>query len=130
LDEYLQRATASLPSKVTTAMEQIKGTPRRLLAARAYLRADNNLDKRWSWTAEQIKAHTKSAEYRALMDETAEVRRRFEAANPGYTLYANTEARSLELQTSRFNENKSVGRVADVLYKRALKEIDKSGYGA
>jgi hypothetical protein len=129
LEEYLDRVTATLPGHVVAALEQIDGTPRRLLAARVYLRAGNNLRTRWSWSAEEIKAHTSSAEYRALVDATAQVRQKFEAQNPGYTLYTNTEVRSLELQISRYNSNKSVDRVARHLHKSALAELHKPAYG-
>lgn len=129
LDKYLQQIAAGLPDKTAATLELIDGAPRRLLAARAYLRAGDTLRTRWSWTDQEIKAHARSPEYRALLDETDRVRKRFEANNPGYSLYANTEARSLELQIIRFNTNKSVGRVATTLYTQALAEIGKPGYG-
>jgi hypothetical protein len=130
LDRYLQHLTASLPEKVTEALHQIEGTPRRLLALRAYLRAGNELPSRWSWSADEIRAHTRSQEYRDLVAETQRVRERFEAQNPGYTLYANTEVRGLELQISRYNTNKSVGKVAVSLYQQAMAEIGKPVYGS
>ncbi|MFC4309962.1 hypothetical protein ACFPN2_12800 [Steroidobacter flavus] len=128
LDKYLQRIAVSLPEKTAWTLEHIEGTPRRLLAARAYLRAGDTLRSRWSWTTDEIQAHARSPEYRALLDETERVRKRFESQNPGYTLYANMEARSLELQISRFNTNKSVERVAASLHKQALTEIAKPAY--
>lgn len=128
LEQYLNRVAATLPAHAAEALRKIEGTPRQLLATRSYLRADDGLRTRWSWSAEQIRAHTQSSEYRALIDETAQVRRRFEAQNPGYTLYANTEARSLELQISRFNTNKSVERAAAYLHKSALAEVFRPGY--
>lgn len=129
LDRYLQQIAAGLPDQTAATLARIDGAPRRLLAARAYLRAGDTLHTRWSWTAEEIQAHAQSPDYRALLDETDRVRKRFEADNPGYSLYANTEARSLELQIVRFNSNKSVGRVATTLYTQALAEIGKPGYG-
>lgn len=128
LEQYLDRVAATLPEHTAQTLAKIDGTPRRLLATRSYLRAGEDLRTRWSWSAEEISAHTQSAEYRALIDETAEVRRRFEAQNPGYTLYANTEARSLELQVSRYNSNKSVERAANQLHRMALAEVFKPGY--
>lgn len=128
LDEYLSHIANSLPEKTAEALRRIDGTPRRLLAARAYLRAGDSLRSRWSWTAEEIKEHARSREYRALLAETEKVRLRFEAQNPGYSLYVNTEARSLELQLARFNANRSVGRVAASLHRQALAELGKSGY--
>jgi len=128
LEQYLDRVAATLPEHASKTLARIDGTPRRLLAARSYLRAGEDLRSRWSWTAEEIRAHAQSAEYRALIDETEAVRRRFETQNPGYTLYANTEARSLELQISRFNSNRSVGRAAGQLHKSALAEVIRSEY--
>ena len=128
LDDYIERVAATLPRDAAATLQAIEGTPRRLLAARAYLRAGETLKSRWSWSAKQIEAHAKSAEYRALIAETDAIRRRFEAQNPGYTLYANTEVRSLELQIARFNANKSVGKVADTLQKSALAELAKPAY--
>ncbi len=130
LDRYVQHIAVSLPEKTASTLTRIDGTPRRLLATRAYLRAGDTLHSRWSWTTDEIQAHARSPDYRALLDETDKVRKRFEARNPGYTLYANTEARSLELQIARFNTNKSVERVAASLYKQALAEIGKPAYGS
>jgi hypothetical protein len=130
LDLYLQQIAASLPENTAATLNRIDGAPRRLLAARAYLRAGDTLRSRWSWTTDEIQDHARSPEYRALMDETDRIRKRFEAQNPGYTLYANTEARSLELQISRFNTNKSVARVAASLHKQALTEIAKPAYAS
>lgn len=130
LEQYLERVAATLPEHTVETLAKIEGTPRRLLAARAYLRAGDNLRTRWSWSAEEIEAHTKTAAYRALVEETEAVRRRFEAANPGYTLYANTQARSLELQLSRYNSNKSVERTARQLHKSALAQVSRLDYGS
>jgi hypothetical protein len=128
LEEYLNRVAATLPEHVVEALARIEGTPRQLLATRAYLRAGDHLRTRWSWTEAEIKAHIRSAEYRALLDETEAVRRRFEEQNPGYTLYANTEARSLDVQIERYNSNKSVERTAHALNKTALAEVFKPEY--
>jgi hypothetical protein len=128
LEQYLDRVSATLPVHAVETLTKIEGTPRRLLAARSYLRAGEGLGTRWSWSAEEIRAHLKSAEYRALIAETEQVRRRFEAQNPGYTLYANTEARSLELQITRYNTNKSVERAANHLQKSALAEVFRPEY--
>ena len=128
VEQYLDRVAATLPEHASETLARIEGTPRRLLAARSYLRAGDSLRSRWSWSAEEIRAHTRSAEYRALIEETEQVRRRFAAQNPGYTLYANTEARSLELQISRYNSNKSVERAARHLHKSALAEVFRPDY--
>ena len=51
------------------------------------------------------------------------MRARFEAQNPGYSLYANTAARSLDLQLQRWNSNQSVGVIADRLHEAAVREL-------
>ncbi len=58
-----------------------------------------------------------------LLAEIATVRTRFEAQNPGYSLYANTSARSLDLQLQRWNSNKSVGVIADRLHEAVVREL-------
>ena len=73
LEQYLDRATATLPVHAVETLTKVEGTPRRLPAARSYLRAGEGLGTRWSWSAEEIRAHMKSAEYRALIAETEQV---------------------------------------------------------
>jgi hypothetical protein len=86
------------------------------------------LPDRWSWTEEQITAFGKSPDYKQLMNEVELVRSRFEAANPGYTLYANTEVRSLDTQLERWNTNPSVERVAHSIQRAVSKELLESQY--
>jgi hypothetical protein len=97
---------------------------------RGYLRAGQQLQSRWSWSAQEIRAYEASQEYADLLAEIALVRARFEAANPGYLLYANTSARSLDLQLQRWNSNKSVGVIADRLQQAAEHELARSTYPA
>jgi hypothetical protein len=97
---------------------------------RAYLRAGQQLQSRWSWSAEEIRAYEASQEYADLLAEIALVRARFAAANPGYSLYANTTARSLDLQLQRWNSNKSVGVIADRLRAATQHELARSTYPA
>jgi len=122
-DEYLLAVTHDLPAQAKDALQRIDGKPRQLLAVRAYLRAGAQLQSRWSWSAEEIRTYEASQEYRDLLTEIATVRARFEAANPGYSLYANTAARSLDLQVQRWNSNKSVGVIANRLQQAAEREL-------
>ncbi|HMN45480.1 MAG TPA: hypothetical protein PKE27_12930 [Povalibacter sp.] len=101
--------------RIVAALDRIDGTDRQLLALRSYLRL-RSLDDRWSWTQAQIDAYRESDEYRALLAEIEKISARFAADNPGYTLYANTEVRSLDTQIERWNENRSVGAIAADLY--------------
>jgi hypothetical protein len=95
---------------------------------RGYLRAGEQLSSRWSWSAEQLRAYQTSQEYRDLLAEIAAARARFEAANPGYSLYANTTARSLDLQVQRWNSNTSVGVISERLREAAARELSANSY--
>lgn len=109
VDATLATLAAGLDSRAASALERIEGTGRRLLAARAYLRAGEALTARWSWTAEEAAAFDATAERRALDAAVARVRCEFESRHPGYTLWVNPEFRSLEVQLARWNENETVG---------------------
>jgi hypothetical protein len=130
VDDYLLAVTHDLPPAAKEALQRIDGKPRQLLAARAYLRAGQKLSSRWSWLTEDIRAYESSQEHRELLAEIAAVRARFEAANPGYSLYANTTARSLDLQLQRWNSNAAVGVIADRLQEAATRELALSTYPA
>jgi hypothetical protein len=130
VDEYLLAVTHDLPAGAKDALQRIDGRPRQLLAVRSYLRVGEQLQSRWSWSAGEIRTYEASQEYADLLAEIALVRARFEAANPGYSLYANTSARSLDLQLQRWNSNKSVGVIARRLQKAAERELAQNTYPA
>jgi hypothetical protein len=130
MNEYLLAVTHDLPADAKEALQQIDGKSRQLLAVRGYLRAGQQLHSRWGWSAEEVRSYETSQEYRDLLDEIAIVRARFEAANPGYSLYVNTTARSLDLQLQRWNSNKSVGVIADRLQAAAEDELARGTYPA
>jgi hypothetical protein len=58
-----------------------------------------------------------------LLASIAAVTARFEADNPDYSLFTNTQVRSLELQLQRWNENPRVTQVADALYSKLVREL-------
>ena len=130
VDDYLFAVAHDLPPVAREALPRIDSKPRQLLAVRGYLRADRQLSSRWSWSAEEIRAYESSQEYRDLLAEIAAVRSRFETANPGYSLYANTTARSLDLQLQRWNSNASVGVIAERLQNAAVRELSAESYPA
>jgi hypothetical protein len=108
IDSTLAALAAELDPRAASALASIDGTGRRLLAARAYLRASSHLDGRWSWSAADAAAFEVSSEKRALDAAIALVRCRFEADNPGHTLWVNPEFRSLDVQLERWNGNETV----------------------
>ncbi|HKS54768.1 MAG TPA: hypothetical protein VJS12_05760 [Steroidobacteraceae bacterium] len=130
LDEYLLAATHDLPPVAKEALQRVGDPPRQLLALRGYVRAGQQLTARWSWSAQEIRAYETSDEYRELLTAIEAVRDRFEAQNPGYSLYANTTARSFDLQLQRWNSNRSVGVIAGRLQQAALRELSADAYPA
>jgi hypothetical protein len=130
LREYLLAVTHDLPLPAKQALPGIEDDPRRLLAVRGYLRAGQELTSRWSWSSEEIRAYQVSQEYRDLLADIVAVRSRFEAQNPGYTLYANTAARSVDVQLQRWNSNRSVGVIAGRLHDAAVSELAGDAYPA
>jgi hypothetical protein len=114
LDAQFERLRQTQPEQVKAALDAIDGFGRKLLALRSYLR-QQNIAARWSWTQAQIDAYERSPEYQTLLAEIAAIRVRFESANPGYQLYANTDVRSLDQQIERWNENREVASIAAAL---------------
>jgi hypothetical protein len=128
--EYLLAVVHDLPPAAKDTVQRIGDPPRQLLAVRGYIRAGQQVEPRWSWSAAELRAYESSAEYRDLLAEIAAVRTRFEAQNPGYSLYANTAARSLDLQLQRWSSNPSVGVIAGRLQDAALSELSRDAYPA
>ncbi|HEY6641617.1 hypothetical protein [Povalibacter sp.] len=116
LRQQVETLTRTQNEVVAAAVDRIQGTDRRLLALRSYVRSAASLTDRWSWSQAQIDSYRESDEYRDLLAEIDKVRLQFETDNPGFTLYANSEVRSLDVQVQRWNENQGVGGVAATLY--------------
>lgn len=126
-DDMVRAYQHALASRIAAPADaiylQIEGDGRRLLAARSYLRAGGALPARWGWSAEEIEEFNRSHEFRALTGEIDKVRAEFERRNPGYSLYANTQVRSVELQLRRWNTNPTVARVAEQLRQEARQHL-------
>ena len=84
--------------RVREALKRIPDIGAKLLALRSYLRAGSGLAQRWSWTEPQIEAFAGSMHEQQITAAIASVRREFELASPGYTLWVNTQVRSLDRQ--------------------------------
>jgi hypothetical protein len=104
--------TALAPPPSAEALVRIPDPGRKLLALRSYLRSGAELPKRWSWTAEEIKAFEGSPEQKALLAEIDAVKAHFKAANPGFEIYVHGTTRSLDEQIAKWNVNESVGAAA------------------
>lgn len=108
-------AGSILPPFVMTALEQIEGDGRKLLAIRSYLRIGKNLDERWSWTDAEIEAFQHSREHELLTNEIEAIKKHFAQNNEGFTLYIHSKIRSLDRQISMWNTNKSVESAASAI---------------
>lgn len=104
--------TQLAPPPSAEALVKIADTGRKLLALRSYLRAGADLAKRWSWTADEIKAFEGSAGQKALLAEIDAVKAHFKAANPGFDIYVHGTTRSLDEQIAKWNANDSVWAAA------------------
>ena len=124
---WVQQASADLPARAVATLQRIAGADRRLLAARAYLRAGSTLDQRWSWSQQQLDAYPSTPEAKAAAADIDAVIAAFAAANPGFTLGVNRLPRSLELQIAHWNENRSVGITAAALAAALERQFAASG---
>jgi hypothetical protein len=130
LNVYLGATSERLAAPMQGALRGIEDAPRQLLAVRSYLRSGPAAAARWSWSQQEIRAFSGSPQHRDLLAAVERVRGRFARRNPGYTLYANTEPRSLDVQIQRWNDNAGVERVARALHRDASAELRAGDYPA
>jgi hypothetical protein len=123
---WVLQASAGVPERALATLQQIPGTDRRLLALRAYLRAGNSLDERWSWSQQRLTAYPATPEAKAAAADIDAVIAAFSAANPGFTLGVNRLPRSLEAQIAHWNENRSVGIAAAALVASLTRQFAAS----
>lgn len=126
IEQYMRQLARSLEVDVQDVLDQIDGTGRQLLALRSYLRMRGSLASRWSWSQAEIAAYEQSAQYRDMMVEIGRITAQFERSNPGFTLYANSDVRSLDEQIEKWNSNPAVGAVADQLLAAARQQLAQS----
>jgi hypothetical protein len=122
----VEALSATLPEPARSTLTRTRGLSRQALALRSYLRAGEDLGSRWSWTEEQIREFEGSPHQQRFLQSLAAVIAQFEVENPGYSLFVNTQVRSLELQLERWSSNPRVGEVADELYSALRRELRQS----
>lgn len=108
LASYLAAIDQQLDIRAVEALNKIEGADRQLLAARSYLRNVDRLADNWSWTEQQIESYQGSPAQQALDAGIEGVRREFESRNPGFTLFVNSQVRSLDAQIEKWNSSRSV----------------------
>lgn len=123
IDEYMRQLAQPLEVDVQHTLDRIDGTGRQLLALRSYLRAQDSLAARWSWSEAEIAAYERSPQYQDMMREVGKVTAQFEKLNPGFTLYANSKVRSLDEQIEKWNSNAAVGEIAGRLLSSAREQL-------
>lgn len=108
LASYLAAIDRKLDSRAVEALDKIVGADRQLLAARSYLRNAGRLADNWSWTEQQIEYYQGSTAQQALDAAIEGVRLEFESRNPEYTLFVNSQVRSIDKQIEKWNSSRSV----------------------
>lgn len=112
LEQRLTALQAEMDPRVAATLAMVEGTPRRLLAARSYVRSEAVISERWSWDAARVEAFLQSPGKVALDAAIALVTCEFQQLNPGFSLFVNPEFRTLERQIERWNANETVGHAA------------------
>ena len=123
VEQYLRALRPGLDARASETLGAIKGTGRRLLAVRSYVRSAALMDERWSWTQEQIAAYAGSPEQLRLEAAIARVRCHFESANPGHTLYVNENIRSLDEQIEKWNRSETIKQSAHYMLETVRAEV-------
>ena len=127
LQRYLAAVGDKLNPKAQAAIPRIEGTNRRLIAVRGYLRSAATLDAKWVWSPEEINRYRSSPEFKQAVAEVEKVKQKFAELNPGYTLSANTNVRTLDEQIKNWNTTPSIKETGDALYEESLKELANYG---
>ena len=130
VEKYLAALEVTFDTRVIESLERIEGTGSRLLAARAYIRSEAQLDERWSWNEAQIAAYEGSPEQQRLNAAIARVRCVFESRNPGHTLYVNETVRSLDEQIAKWNGSDTVRRSAGHMLEAIRAGLATPGFPA
>ena len=130
LDRHVEQLAAQQDPRVAAALALIDGAGRRLLALRSYLRSNDRLAERWSWTQEQIRAYEGSPEHQNLLAEIERVRAAFTRDNPGFELWVNPQVRSLDRQLASWNGNESVSAAAATLAADAREFVGRPEFQA
>jgi hypothetical protein len=128
VEQYLRALRPGLDARASESLDAIKGTGRKLLAARSYVRNAALLDERWSWNEEQIAAYAGSPEQLRLEAALARVRCSFESANPGHTLYVNENIRSLDEQIEKWNGSETIQQSAQYMLETFRAEVARPAF--
>ena len=124
---WVVQASSGLDPPVIETLNRIVKADRRLLALRAYLRADGELSARWTWSQKRQVGYAETPDGKTVATYIDAVAASFARANPGYTLKVNPMPRSLDLQLLRWNEDASVGKAAAALTSSLARRFADDG---
>jgi hypothetical protein len=127
LESYMQLTAKTLDKKVQGALDDIDGTPRKLLALKYYLNR-KSIKGSWAWTNKEMAAYRRSVDFRLANAEVDKVISLFQRTYPGHTLKTTKLARSLEDQIGLWNKTKSVAGASANLMKQAIKAMSTKAY--
>src|SRR5262245_53306553 len=137
LDLYVNSLISELERHIAApikdAIFQIKGSHRRLLALRGYLRYPSldrgSIDDNWAWDKEKEEEFISSGLREEFCAEVAKVKRAFEASMTGYQLQGGVKVRTLSRQIDLWNGNETVNKFGLTLHRKCLEEVEHGGYG-
>ena len=127
IDGYIELSARSLDKRVQSALKQIDGTPRKLLALKTYIDA-KGIKGRWAWTNNEMAVYRKSMDFRIANAEVDKVISLFQRTYPGLQLRTSKLARSLEDQIQLWNKTPSVKAASANLMKQVAKALKPPAY--
>jgi hypothetical protein len=128
LVRYSDAVSKPLDRRIRGALSMINAGPRRLLALKYYLQRGGAIGGLWAWTEREIVAYRRSIEYRLANAEVDKVRMVFARQNPGYTLTAQKDARTLQDQVDLWNKTPGIQTAGEALWKTALVAVRTPHY--
>ncbi len=128
---FVDVTAGGLDARVRNTLPAIDGLPRQLLALKYYLaRTRREIRAKWAWTSVQEKRFRKSVEFRRVLEEVEKVRTAFSTANPGYSLRANLEVRTVRDQVASWNQTPSVTSAAGSLMTACARVMNDTLFAA
>jgi hypothetical protein len=128
MQAYVQELVDLQQARVQAQLLLITNAQRHLLAVRGYVRHAARINARWAMTAQEELDYQATPEYETMQREKRSIQRTFAASHRGYSLTANSEARSLNDQRNSWNSNDTVAALGQRLEELVLVELDRTPY--
>jgi hypothetical protein len=123
LNAYVAAVVATQQTRVRDTLARITESHRHLLALRGYIRMRDRIEERWPMSDADEEAFRNSPAYERFRTEQRQIFAEFARRNPGHSLRATVEARTLEEQIRLWNGNATVEGLGRDLQRRALREL-------